>query len=164
MKIRLAHKKDIKKIAKIYSDARAFMQSSGNKNQWINGYPDISLIEEDIENDRLYLLEDGTDILAVFVYFFGEDATYKKIYEGKWLNDKKYGVIHRIAVAENAHGKGVSAICFDFAFKKCANLKIDTHKDNIPMQKALLKFGFKYCGIIYLENGSDRLAYQKAEN
>jgi hypothetical protein len=29
------------------------------------------------------------------------------------------------------------------------------------MQRALLKRGFKYCGIIYLESGDERLAYQR---
>ena len=36
------------------------------------------------------------------------------------------------------------------------NIKIDTHKDNISMQKLLEKNGFKYCGIIYLEDGKGK--------
>ena len=40
--------------------------------------------------------------------------------------------------------------------------QIDTHKDNIPMQRVLLRNGFVYCGIIHLENGDERIAYQKA--
>jgi RimJ/RimL family protein N-acetyltransferase len=41
------------------------------------------------------------------------------------------------------------------------NLKIDTHRDNIPMQKVLKRNGFSECGIIYIENGDERIAFQK---
>ena len=29
------------------------------------------------------------------------------------------------------------------------------------LQKALAKYGFEYCGIIYLEDGDERIAFQK---
>ena len=45
--------------------------------------------------------------------------------------------------------------------KVCGNLKIDTHRDNRIMQHLLDKNGFTYCGIIYLDDGTERLAYQK---
>ena len=41
------------------------------------------------------------------------------------------------------------------------SIKVDTHKDNISMQKLLRKNDFKYCGIIYLEDGSERIAFEK---
>ena len=41
------------------------------------------------------------------------------------------------------------------------NLRADTHRDNRIMQHILQKHGFRYCGIIYLLNGDERLAYQK---
>lgn len=36
-----------------------------------------------------------------------------------------------------------------------------THRDNKPMQHVVEQNGFKYCGIIHLENGDERLAYQR---
>lgn len=45
--------------------------------------------------------------------------------------------------------------------KEVRSIRVDTHRDNISMQKMLLKNGFKYCGIIYLKDGSERLAYDK---
>ena len=45
--------------------------------------------------------------------------------------------------------------------KICGNLRIDTHEKNIPMQGCLAKNGFARCGIIYLEDGDPRIAYQK---
>ena len=162
MKIELAKISELEKIEKIYADARAFMRRSGNLKQWANGEPKHETIVEDIKNEQLYTVCDGDEILAVFAYIEGVDETYLEIYDGAWKNNLPYGVIHRIAVAKNAHGKGVARFCFEFAFAKCKNLKIDTHRDNLPMQRALSKYGFEYCGIIYLKNGDERLAYQKS--
>jgi RimJ/RimL family protein N-acetyltransferase len=38
---------------------------------------------------------------------------------------------------------------------------VDTHQDNVVMQRILEKLGFTYCGIIFVANGTPRLAYQK---
>ena len=70
-------------------------------------------------------------------------------------------MIHRIAVSDEARGKGAAGFIFAGCYEKYPNIKIDTHRDNLPMQKALERAGFKYCGIIYLKNGEERLAYQK---
>lgn len=157
--IRLAENTDIDNILEIYKYAKKFMDENGNSTQWKNNYPTRELLLKDIQKNELYIYEENNDILAVFCFFIGAEPTYKKIYEGSWLNDKEYGVIHRIAV--NAHGKGIASKCIEWCFQKCKNLKIDTHKNNIPMQKTILKNGFTYCGIIKKEDGSARLAYQK---
>ena len=49
----------------------------------------------------------------------------------------------------------------DFAFAHESNIRIDTHKDNAIMQHNIVKHGFRYCGIIHLASGDERLAYQK---
>ena len=85
--------------------------------------------------------------------------TYVRIYEGQWLNEAPYGVVHRIT--SDGTIRGAASFCLNWAFNKCGNLKIDTHRDNIVMQHLLDKNGFKYCGVVYLENGSERIAYQK---
>ena len=146
-------------IMQIYDNARKFMRKNGNKNQWINGYPSRELILKDIEQKRFYGVYDNNELVGVFMMLVGNDPTYDKIYNGSWLNDEKYVVIHRIATI--AHGKGVAKACYDFALSKCNNLRIDTSEENAIMQRSLNKNGFKYCGIIYLENGASRLAYQK---
>ena len=40
-------------------------------------------------------------------------------------------------------------------------IRIDTYRDNQIMQHVIKKYGFGYCGIIFLANGDERLAYQK---
>ncbi|MBQ9780992.1 MAG: GNAT family N-acetyltransferase [Clostridia bacterium] len=158
--IRKATYTDLPALMSIYDHARAYMRENGNMEQWDGGYPQVTVIEEDISLGRCHICMDGDEIAGVFCFFKGTDPTYTKIYEGAWLNDQPYGVIHRIAVAK--HGVGVASFCFDYALGACGNLKIDTHRDNIPMQNALVKNGFTRCGIIYLQSGDPRIAYQKS--
>ena len=145
-------------ILKLYEQARSFMAQNGNPDQWGNAYPPQEMIRADIENGKSYVNLENGHIRAVFYFAVEEDPTYRNI-KGKWLNDAPYGVIHRNAVGEN--GKGVAAECFRFAYERCGNLRIDTHEKNIPMQRCLAKNGFIRCGIIYLEDGDPRIAYQK---
>ena len=161
MIIRKATYADLPDILRIYENARTYMSASGNPHQWGNTYPPLSLVEDDIERRRCHICMEDDQIIGVFCFFKGKEPTYETIYDGAWIDDAPYGVIHRVAVAE--HGKGVASQCFAYAIQKCGNVRIDTHRDNIPMQKALLKNGFTYCGIIHLENGDERLAYQKQD-
>lgn len=159
MIIRQATYADLAEIMNIYAEARQYMKESGNPTQWGEAYPPTGVVEEDISMGRCYLCMDDREIAGVFCFFKGTDPTYARIYEGEWLSDIPYGVMHRVAVAKR--GRGVASFCFDYALGKCGNLRIDTHRDNKPMQAALERNGFAYCGIIYLANGSERLAYQK---
>ena len=159
MNIKLCKNTEIDEIMSIYDNARNFMRQTGNNNQWINGYPSRELILEDLKENRFYGVYDNEELVAVFMLTVDSDPTYNKIYNGNWLNDEPYAVIHRIGVLKR--GKGIAKLCFDYALTKCNNLRIDTSKENLVMQNCLLKNGFSYCGVIYLESGAPRLAYQK---
>ena len=161
--IRKANYADLASVLDIYSSARDFMALSGNPTQWNGGYPSEELIRSDIEEENLFVAVLGEKILGVFYYRFGEDPTYKVIYDGEWKSDLEYGVIHRIAVSDEARGKGIVSICFDYCFELCKNLRIDTHTDNLPMRKSLMKNGFEYCGIIRISSGEERIAFQKCK-
>lgn len=152
---------DIESVMAIYASAREFMREVGNGNQWGSTHPRRELIESDIRNQTGYVVEDEGEIVGAFFFNIGEDPTYKTIYDGKWISTEEYGVIHRIAV--KYRGRGIVGFVYDECFKQIKNLRIDTHKDNIPMQRSLKKAGFEYCGIILLESGDERLAYQKVK-
>ena len=68
-----------------------------------------------------------------------------------------YHVIHRIASVPEAHGVFRSIV--DYCFTQERYIRIDTHRDNHIMRHNIVKYGFSYCGIIYLANGDERLAY-----
>ncbi len=98
-------------------------------------------------------------IEAVFMYDVREDPTYAVIEDGAWPNDRPYGVLHRIA--SSGRKKGVASFCMQWCFAQCGNLRCDTHDDNKVMQHVMRKNGFEYCGRIYVEDGSPRVAFQK---
>lgn len=160
MKIRLATTTDLPEILNIYASARLFMAQSGNKTQWGDTYPPSSLLSSDIEKSALYVCEEDGEIVCVFYYAEENDPTYQTIYDGNWLNSRPYGVVHRIASSRKV--KGAARFCINWAFEQCSNLKIDTHQDNIPMQNLLKNLGFLYTGIIHIENGDERIAFQKS--
>lgn len=159
MKIRKTTKDDLNKVLEIYEYARSFMADHGNPNQWGKSNPPREVIEQDIVDGKHYVCVEGDEIAAVFYHAIEEDPTYAKIYKGSWPNGKRYGVVHRIASAGIV--KGAGSFCLNWAYEQCGNLRIDTHRDNIVMQNLLKKNGFQYCGIIYIKDGSERLAYQK---
>ncbi len=150
---------DLERLMELYQIARDYMRAEGNTVQWVNGYPSKDIIISEIEKGNSYICKDeNNNIVGTFCLVFGEEPTYKKIYNGKWLNDYPYATLHRIASQGKA---GVIKACFDFSFTKCNNIKIDTHADNKTMNNAIKKYGFEYCGIIYILDGTPRLAYQK---
>ena len=160
MFIRKATASDVAVADEIYSSAKRFMKESGNPNQWSGDHPNGEDVRLGIEKGVSYVCEDEGEIIATFYFETNaDDPTYRKIYDGNWKNDAPYAVIHRIAVKYN--GRGIGDFCINECFKLFPNLRIDTHRDNIPMQRCLNKLGFEYCGIIYLTNGKERLAYHK---
>ena len=157
MKIRNAVISELEEILAIYELARAFMKETGNPDQWRNTYPTPQIVKDDIKKEELYVLYDEEGIEGVFVFINGPDPTYDYI-DGNWLDDEPYCAVHRVASAQKK--KGVLRAVMDYAFSRSDSIKIDTHNDNAVMQHQLEKYGFKRCGIIFLENGEDRIAYQ----
>ncbi len=157
--IRNATLNDLNNILAIYDIARDFMRKNGNPTQWANGYPNATVLTEDIEESRLFVLEENEKLVGVFMFTLDEEPTYKIIEKGAWRDSSVYGTIHR--VASNGTRGGVLGEVIAFCEKQCRHLRIDTHRDNTVMQNLLIKNGFSYCGIIYLANGDERLAYEK---
>ena len=75
-------------------------------------------------------------------------------------------MIHRIAVDNRYKGTGLSSDIIKEVEQLCLekgvhSIKVDTHQDNKSMQKLLQKNNFTSCGIIYVEDGSPRIAFEK---
>ncbi|MCC8188897.1 MAG: GNAT family N-acetyltransferase [Bacteroides sp.] len=160
MKIRKTRIDELDVVMDIYGKAAEFMRRTGNASQWVNGYPSRELIRKDIEKEVSYVCtgEKG-EILGTFCFMPSPEPNYHTIYEGSWLNEEPYGVIHRLA--GSGKGKGVADCCFDWCFAQYGNVRVDTHRDNKVMQHILRKHGYTYCGIIHVRNGTERLAFQK---
>ena len=163
MSIRIRHTElcDLPVVMDVYAYAREQMKKSGNPHQWGDTHPAEAVIRNDIENKNSYVIEKDGVICGVFSFIIGEEPTYGKI-EGEWIGDGEYGTIHRIAGSGEAHG--VFDMCLGFCESMMTNIRIDTHRDNKIMQHLITKNGFEMCGIIYVDDGSPRIAYQKIED
>ncbi len=155
-RIRLAGQADMEEILKIYAQARRFMAENGNPTQWGQYHPAQEILENDIHLNRLYVVEGETRLRGVFMFQVGDDPTYANI-EGSWRSSSPYGVIHRIAGV----GGGVFAAALEYCSGVIGHLRIDTHADNKPMQHVVEKAGFSKRGIIYVEDGTPRIAYDR---
>jgi len=142
----------------LYRNARRFMAAHGNPEQW----RDKDFGEEvdlDLQNGALYEgRNEAGELLGVFAFLEGPDPTYGKI-EGVWLDDSPYRVLHRVASSfvEPGFIAGVTA----WASRISPHLRIDTHRDNLPMQRALAAAGFSPRGIIHLATGEPRIAFER---
>ncbi len=162
MEIRKTGMEDLPGVLDLYEQARQFMRENGNPNQWGSANPPAERVKQDIEEGKSYLCVEDGEILGVFYFSDEVDHSYDHIYEGAWRNDEPYSVIHRVACPGKR--RGIGTFCVKWCMAHCdGNLRIDTHRDNRPMQGMLEKNGFVRCGIIHLANGDERLAYHWCE-
>ncbi len=156
--IRLAKYEDLDAIMQIYAIAKKYMVENGNATQWRASYPSREMLKNDIQNQQLFVYAESNIIHGVFAFIIGQEETYVTIEDGSWKNDAPYGTIHRIA--SDGAVRGVFSRCLDFCKEHITNLRIDTHHDNHTMRHLIEKHGFEKCGIIYVQDGTRRIAYQ----
>lgn len=151
---------DLPVILPVYAAARAYMRRNGNMTQWVGiDAPELQL-ENDIRLGRHYVWEkDG--VHATFAFIIGEDATYQTIEDGAWRSDSLYGAIHRLG-SDGQHS-GVFSDIVNWALTQISHLRIDTHRTNATMLHLLQKNGFSRAGIIYVPDGSPRIAYERID-
>lgn len=165
MTFRLATKDDIPQMMPLFEAASLGLRNMG-VNQWQNGYPQRSLIESDVESGVSFVLLDEGEIIGTAVISFGGEPTYDHI-EGAWLTtEAEFVVIHRLTIRPDRRGARLAERLFAEAERMCRErgvrtMRIDTHEGNLPMQRAVERYGFRRCGVIYLDNGDPRLAYEK---
>ncbi|MCR5571354.1 MAG: N-acetyltransferase [Bacteroidales bacterium] len=157
--VRQAREADLPEIMAVLEAAKGIMRASGNSGQWVNGYPSEEVVLEDIAGGCGYVVLADGRLCGYFAFIPSPEPTYAEIFDGAWLDDTlPYHVVHRIGSYPEVHG--VFRTVLDWCFGRDPNIRIDTHEDNRIMQHCILRYGFRYCGIIYLESGDPRLAYQ----
>ena len=163
MEIRKASKNDYSAVCNLLQMGRDNIKALGI-DQWQNGDPSEENLKNDMQNGTLYVADEGGKLLGMcFIGFYESDYNY--IYWGNWQSGE-YAVMHRVAVDTNARGKGVFASLIGKASELAkengkTQLRIDTHRGNLPMQRALKNNGFEKVGVIYLKNGDERVAFLK---
>ncbi|NLY68095.1 MAG: GNAT family N-acetyltransferase [Tissierellia bacterium] len=165
MEFRKAKESDIDSIMNIIKQAQDYFKEAGI-DQWQNNYPNIETIKNDIEKGYGYVLVNDGEVVGTVAVSFDGERTYENIYEGNWISNLDYAVVHRLAIDNRYKGQGLASVIMKSIEEMCLkrnvhSIRIDTHQDNKSMQRLIEKNGFKYCGIIYLADTSKRLAYEK---
>ncbi len=163
---------DIDRLVSIFDGARETMHAQGI-DQWTDGYPARADIENDIADGVSYVLCDDDNVpLATCAVLLAGEPTYTVIENGQWLTEStddenaSYVAVHRVATDKTIRGKGMASRMLTEATligKRAGKtaLRIDTHKDNRPMQGMLARNGLSHCGVITLASGALRNAYEK---
>lgn len=165
LNIRPAELADLPRIQSLFEQARRFMRSTGNLEQWKHGEPKEAILRSDIANRQLYVIVHSSSdapadevISGVFALVSGKEPTYENI-DGQWLREAPYITMHRCA--SDGSVRGLFDMMVSFAAIYGLDVRIDTHEQNAPMQRAILRNGFRHCGTIHLADGAPRLAYQR---
>ena len=171
LQYRNARLTDLPVMMKMVEEAKEGFRKR-NINQWQKGEPSTQGLTEAIKKNVVHVLEENGEVLGMITVVSGPVADYAVI-DGAWLNDAPYAAFHRVCVSEAHKGRGLAANLFSYSEalakeKGINNIRIDTHPDNLSMQKALAKNGYTFCGKITLCTGSEagdpRFAYQKILN
>ena len=168
MEFRQANISDLDQIMEIIELSKKYLKET-KVDQWQDGYPAKEDLRRDIESGNSYVLTNKDEIIATTVISLDSESTYNSIFNGEWITNEEYIVMHRVAVHNKYKGKGIFKELIKEAESLALNndifsIKIDTHRDNVSMQRAVVKNNFKRCGIIYLEDGSERIAFEKVIN
>ena len=166
MQMRMATYGDVDIACGIIRQARKRMHDLGI-DQWQNGYPNRDSIVTDVATGVGRVMCESERIAAYGAVKFGADPTYGRIDGGAWLTaGDDYVVVHRLAVSDDSLHAGVATefmrqVENEARRRGLASFRVDTHRDNAYMRSMLGKLGFTYCGVIYVSDGSPRLAYEK---
>lgn len=163
---RKAKETDLDSIMKMVDMAKEYFRVQKIP-QWQDGYPNRESFIWDREKGCSYVLEENGKVVGTMAVYFDGDMNYNKIYNGKWLSeDLPYAAIHRVVVDAKQKGRGLAGKMVEEVVKMCLergvfSIKNDTHRLNCSMQGMLKKNGFVCCGVIYLENGEERIGYER---
>ena len=145
MEFRQAKISDLDQIVEIIELSKKYLKET-KVDQWQDGYPAKEDLRRDIESGNSYVLTNKDEIVATTVISLDGESTYNK-YKGKGIFKELIKEAESLALNNDIF-----------------SIKIDTHRDNVSMQRAVVKNNFKRCGIIYLEDGSERIAFEKVIN
>lgn len=161
---RQAKKEDLHQIWEILEKAIQRRKEEGS-NQWQDGYPNPSVIKNDIEKGSGYvLIEKGNTIVGYCALLLNDEPAYAHI-KGKWLTNADFIVYHRVAISENHLGQGLAQKMLQYIESFARNhstysIRADTNFDNAGMLRIFEKMGYTYCGEVTFR-GSSRKAFEK---
>lgn len=155
MDLRLAKKSDLPQLKTMYEKIIDSMNKNGIQ-IWDEIYP-CAVFQDDIENERLYILPGNNDIVAAFALCETNDGEAHL----KWENvNEKALYIDRLGVNVNYPRQGIGGFMLKNAMelakqKNAKYLRLFVVDINKPAINLYLKSGFKRVNGIYEERIDD---------
>lgn len=148
-------------MAEIFESARRYMVASGNPTQWGTSSPRPESVAEDIRRGESYVVTCEGRPVATFALVSAPDPHYSVITDGPGWEDCEgpYMTLHR--VASDGTVSGLMQRIIAWAATWSDHLRIDTHADNATMLRHIERAGFRFCGIVLMDDGSPRRAFQR---
>ncbi|MFD1671064.1 GNAT family N-acetyltransferase [Agrilactobacillus yilanensis] len=166
---RKSNKNDLTAIVEIMTQAKTLL-AKRQIPQWQNPSdgPTAMTFKTDMLTGQGYVLCQEEKVVAYGALISGIDPAYEAI-DGQWQTQptsREYIAIHRLCVTSTLKNQGLAseimqhlitqAIALDYQ-----DIRIDTHRLNLPMQHVIQKNGFQYCGVVKLPiQDGERLAFQ----
>ena len=157
--VRNATMGDLDHIMEMVDHSRSIMRANGNNSQW-GGYPGRDLIGNDIATGIGHVMTEGSRVVGYFSMLTQPEPTYEYIEDGLWLDDTTpYVTLHRLACVPSV--KGIARCAFEWGEAHAPSVRVDTHLDNHIMLHIINGRGYTRCGVVYMQDGSPREAFQK---
>ena len=161
MRIRKAVQQDLAQLQEMYEAIIAHMYAQ-QICIWDDVYPCICF-PTDIRQERLYVLQEDTQLLAAFALCEQSEGAQQVIWQ---LAGQKALYLERLGVQVNAMGKGIGSVAVNAAMQ-CAKarqadaLRLFVVEDNTPAIRLYEKNGFIRARGIYHEIIDDALTLQE---
>ena len=157
---RPAEQSDMENIMLTIRQAKNYMKKH-RLDQWQSGFPDESMVLEDIERGEGHVMTYCGKYAGYFMLTDAPQEEYEKLTDGKWRASGAYCTLHRVCVAAEYRGSGMSDRLVAAAealarTQGAAALRADTHRHNEPMKALLRRSGFTYRGNIRIEPEAGR--------
>ena len=166
--IRPAVPADIPRVMEIYAEAREFMRRNGNPGQWIDGYPQEEVVRRDLADGHLFV-GIGSDEVGEAHRHQGE-ARFDRpaegilgagdLVSGHPASSQSRPAIPQASVLASSSAAPASNPVQPILGVFCHRPGPESNYARI-MLHLLSKLGFARCGIIHVENGTPRIAFQK---
>lgn len=167
---RRAVPEDMDALLDILGQAKAYLRESG-VDQWQEGYPNREALMADMEAGRGWLFECEGRPAGYECISMSPEECYRDI-DGAWLTEgENYAVIHRAMAAAKYRGTMLATEMFSLAEDLAAGMgklsvRVDTHRDNMAMNRLCEKLGYTFCGVVDLSSvdpahDSKRNGYEK---
>ena len=150
--LRPATAADLPAVLHLVRQVVPLMQAAGNQ-QWSLDYPNAAVFAQDLAAGHLWVAELAGELAGVAA--LTRNAQDPEYAQADWDPAAPAVVVHRLAVAPAAQGRGVAQALLAQAERLAqawgyALVRVDTNSENAATQRLFPKLGYRFAGEITL--------------